>query len=127
MKEMSEYDYLTYSEDKNNNPKENALLMRYCVEILISFLFVRDMPQFDELKPSGNYSKEIIYCLKKFNRKYREVTDWHGKEPNMKSKYNMSFDNMPSELNNILPEIYCLILYLSGDERANYIKIGSGD
>ena len=27
MKEMSEYDYLTYSDDKNNNPKENALLM----------------------------------------------------------------------------------------------------
>ena len=126
MKEMSEYDYLTYSDDKNNNPKENALLMRYCVEILISFLFVRNMPQFDELKPSGIYSKEIIYCLKKFNRKYREVNDWYGKEPNMKTKYNMSFDNMPSELNNILPEIYCLILYLSGDERANYIKIGSG-
>lgn len=127
MKEMSEYDYLTYSEDRNNNPKENAMLMRFCIEILISFLFVRDMPQFDELKPSGQYSKEIIYCLKKFNRKYKEVTDWYGKEPNMKSKYNMSLDNIPEDLNNILPEIYCLILYLSGDERANYIKIGSGD
>ena len=60
-------------------------------------LFVRDMPQFDELKPSGIYSKEIICCLKKFNRKYREVNDWYAKAPNMKSKYNMSFDYMPSE------------------------------
>ncbi len=127
MKEMADYDYNVFSEDKNNNPKENAFLMRYCIEILISYLFVRELPEFDGLKPSGSYSKEIIYYLKKFNKKYVAVTDWFGKEPNMKSKYNMQFDNQPKELKSMLPEIYCLILYLSGDSRANYIKIGTGD
>jgi len=127
MREMAEYDYSVYSEDRNNNPKENSFMMRYCVEILISYLFVRELPQFSEIRPTGIYCKEIISCLKKFNKKYQSVTDWFGKEPNMKSKYNMSFDNQPTDLCNVLPEIYCLILYLSGDERANYIKIGSGD
>lgn len=124
MKEMSEYDYSKPSEDKNNNPKENAYLMRYCIEILISYLFLRELPQFKELMPSGKYSKEIINYLKVFNKKYKSVTNWYGKDPNMKSKYNLNISSQPVELNNMLPEIYCLILYLSGDERANLIKIG---
>lgn len=124
MKEMSEYDYSKPSDDRNNNPKENAYLMRYCIEIMISYLFLRDLPQFEDLRPNGKISNEIINYLKIFNKKYKSVTDWYGKTPVMKSKYNMNTSVKPIELNNMLSEIYCLILYLSGDERANYIKIG---
>lgn len=124
MKEMAEYDYLKPSDDRNNNPKENAFLMRFCIEILISYLFLRELPQFEDLRPNGKIANEIIHYLKIFNKKFYFVTNWYGKTPTMKSKYNMSSSEQPFELNNTLPEIYCLILYLSGDEGANYIKIG---
>ena len=47
------------------------------------------------------------------------------KEPKIHMKYRMISKNKPSNLYNMWDELYCLILYLSGSEEANYITISS--
>lgn len=132
LEKLSIYDWNKNPEECSfyNTPKENGFLTRYCVELLISFLYCRDLPYFNDLNPGGKLANEIIYHLKTFNRNIvnamRTWTDETKKEKMLKTKYHITL-NKPSELLNMWNEAYCLILYLSGDERANYIKIGSGD
>lgn len=102
--------------------------IRQSVEIIISFLFLRNRILFEELNPNGKISKELIYYLKLINKNYyvnyEKFFDINDKKPRLNTKYNMTFEDEKNELYNTWIEIYCLILYLSGDERANYIKIG---
>lgn len=123
MKEMSEYNYNTITEDRVNNPTNNAYTMKFCLEILTSFLFARDLLQFELLKPGNKYAKEIIYYLKEFNKSIQMIEDWGYKAPNMKSRYNFDLEKMPSNLYNVWKEAYCMILYLSGDENAKLVTI----
>lgn len=132
LKELSTFDWnkdpkkCTYY----STPKENGFLVRYCVELLISFLHCRDLTYFKELRPGGKLAKEIIFYLKNINRNiFKAMEAWseEDKKKNMlRTKYHISL-NKPKELFNMWNEAYCLILYLSGDERVNYIKIGTGD
>ncbi len=110
-----------------NNPKENVFLARFIIELLFSFLFVRESVYFQELKPGGRLANEIIHYLKEFNKHYMDAQKiWpDGKKPKVRMKYRMVAKNKPANLYNMWDELYCLILYLSGSEEANYITISS--
>ncbi len=126
LKEMSEYDYdkNINTENRQNNPAQNAYLMRHSMSVLIGYLLIRDFASFSDLKPGTKKAKEIIRYLKIFNKKYNNIKHWPYKTPNLNTRFR--FDNIekPDNLYNVRDEIYVLILYLSGDERANYIQIG---
>jgi hypothetical protein len=132
LEKLSLYDWNMKPEECSfyNTPKENGFLTRYCVELLISCLYCRDLAYFSDLKPGGKLANEIIFHLKNFNRNIVDaMKNWdddNKKSKMLKTKYHITLDK-PNELVNMWNEAYCLILYLSGDERANYIKIGSGD
>lgn len=132
LKELSIYDWNKSPEECSyyNTPKENGFLIRYCVELLISFLYCRELIYFYDLQPGGKLANEIIYYLKIFNRNIMKAMEtWEDetkKSKMLKTKYHISLEK-PAELMKMWNEAYCLILYLSGDQRANYIKIGTGD
>jgi hypothetical protein len=67
------FDMNPETDNKINNPEENIIHMRYILEILISYLFVRENVYFEELKPGGRYAREIIFYLKEFNKNYYEI------------------------------------------------------
>lgn len=126
---LSNYNWNKKMEDCSfyDNPKENGFLMRYCVELLISFLYCRDSAYFSDLKPGGILANQIIYYLKRLNKNIKEaMKNWDDalKKKNMlRTKYHIKLQK-PEALYNMWDEAYCLILFLSGDEQANYIKIG---
>ncbi len=126
---LSTYDWNKKIEDCSfyDNPKENGFLMRYCVELLISFLYCRDLTYFSDLRPGGKLANQIIYYLKRLNKNIKEaMQNWDDdfkKKKMLRTKYHIKLEK-PNTLFNMWNEAYCLILYLSGDERANYIKIG---
>ncbi len=106
--------------------------IRQSIEILLSFLFLRQRLFFEDLRPNGAIAKEIIHSIKQINKGYymnylKFFDENDKKKPRLDTKYNMNFKDIDSNLNNMWNEAYCLILYLSGDERANYIKIGGGE
>ena len=129
LKMLSNYNWNKKMEDCSfyDNPKENGFLMRYCVELLISFLYCRDSAYFSDLKPGGTLANQIIYYLKRLNKNIKEaMKNWDDalKKKNMlRTKYHIKLQK-PEALYNMWDEAYCLILFLSGDEQANYIKIG---
>lgn len=129
LKVLSKYDWNTKDEKWTyfDNPKENGFLLRYCVELLISYLYCRENAFLDELRPNGKTSKEIIYYLKMINKNLiNAMGSWEDefkKKQMLKTKYHIILDK-PSNLYRMWNEAYCLILSLSGDEGANYIKIG---
>ena len=104
---------------------------RQTIEIIISYLFCRNNISFEELCPGKKTSNELIKILKKINKNYYckldDLWTFKGDKPRLNTKYNMSYELKDLSLYKMWNEAYCLILYLSGDERANYIKIGSGD
>ena len=132
LKTLSNYDWNTNPETCSfyNNPKENGFLMRYCVELLISFLYCRELIYFNELRPGGRIARELVYYLKELNRNIMiAMQTWDDdikKKKMLKTKYFITMDK-PENLYKMWTEAYCLILYLTGDSRANYIKIGTGD
>lgn len=106
--------------------------IRQSIEILLSFLFLRQRLFFEDLRPNGAIAKEIIYSIKQINKGYymnysKFFDENDKKKPRLDTKYSMTFKDIDSNLNNMWNEAYCLILYLSGDERANYIKIGGDE
>lgn len=120
------FDMNPETDNKINNPEENIIHMRYILEILISYLFVRENVYFEELKPGGRYAREIIFYLKEFNKNYIDALDvWpeNRDKPRMKMKYKMIAKNKPEKLYNMWDELYCVILYLSGSEDVNFIVI----
>ncbi|MDD7607757.1 MAG: DUF2357 domain-containing protein [Candidatus Enterosoma sp.] len=130
MKEISNYSFEFETRDKQCNPKEISYLMRFCVELLISYLYVRDEPLFEELRPDGRLAHEIISYIKIFNKNYQNALDiWSDrfKKPRMETKYRMTYKNKPAELYRVWEDAYCLILYLSGAKEANNIILGSKD
>lgn len=128
MKELSEYDFSFETKTKVKNPNESCYLMRYCVEMLISYLYVRKEFLYEDLRPGKRLSSEIIYYLKKFNKNFQLAKEkWPSEEkrPKMKTKYRMTSKDKPEELYKVWNDAYCLILYLSGAKEANNIILGS--
>lgn len=129
-KELSNFDWKIEEDDleKYRITKENGFLLRYCVELLISFLYCREQVFFCDFQPKGKLAKELTYYLKKLNKnivKGMEMWTMDMKKKKMlKTKYHIEITK-PDNLTKMWTEAYCLILYLSGDERANYIKIGN--
>ena len=128
MKELSEYDFSFETKTKVKNPNESCYLMRYCVEMLISYLYVRKEFLYEDLRPGKRLSSEIIYYLKKFNKNFQLAKEkWPSeeKQPKMETKYRMTSKDKPEELYKVWDDAYCLILYLSGAKEANNIILGS--
>ena len=124
MREISLGDWL--EKDYIQKPEKIAIEMRFCVELLISFLFIRDKYEFSELLPNGRLANEIIFYTKMFNKKLQQVSESaENMKRKMKTKYRMFYKNKPKELYNFWNEGYCLILYLSGAKEANNIILGS--
>lgn len=128
---MSDYDWNTpiYKEEAyGNNASENGYLVRHCLELLVSFLYCREMTFFSDLRPGNNKALHIINSLKKINRDFQNAhfDPSVKKEKFMKTKYAMQLE-IPNELNKMWDVAYCLILYLSGDKRANNIVIRSNE
>jgi len=130
MKEISQYKFdFNCGKDDSNNPREISYYMRFCVELLISYLYVRDEMLFEELRPNGRLAHEIILYIKNFNKNYQNAMDvWPESQdkPRMETKYKMTYKNKPKELSRMWEDAYCLILYLSGAKEANNIVIGGG-
>lgn len=124
MREISLGDWL--EKEYIQKPEKIAIEMRFCVELLISFLFIRDKYEFTELLPNGRLANEIIFYTKMFNKKLQKVSETiENMERKMKTKYRMFYKDKPKELYNFWNEGYCLILYLSGAKEANNIILGS--
>lgn len=124
MREISFGDWL--EKEYIQKPEKIAIEMRFCVELLISFLFIRDKYEFTELLPNGRLANEIIFYTKMFNKKLQKVSETiENMERKMKTKYRMFYKDKPKELYNFWNEGYCLILYLSGAKEANNIILGS--
>ena len=128
MKEISSYTFDFETATRENNPKEISYYMRFCVELLISYLYVREETYFEELRPNGRMANEIISYIKLFNKNYQNaLLIWpiDMQKPRMETKYRMTYKDKPKELSRIWEDAYCLMLYLSGAKEANNIIIGS--
>ncbi|MFH5882357.1 DUF2357 domain-containing protein [Liberiplasma polymorphum] len=126
---MKVLNQIVYTVNEKNFPK-TIFYMSNIIELIIGFLFLRDQYVFNNLRPDGPVSNEIIYYLKKYNKIYNTFSSkWNNslssKPRTLKSKYRMIYDGKPEQLYNVNNEIYCLILFLSGDDRANLITIES--
>lgn len=112
---------------------KNVFYMGNLVDLLIAFLLLRDNPAFESLRPNQKDSDEIIFLLKRFNQNYNRYQNEYDKDLSnykravFRSKYKMEIDNKPSDFNNVINPIYALIMFLSGDNQANMIRISQGE
>jgi len=134
LKRLSEYKFMfnrdPIYDNKFSNPLENAILMRFILELIISYLSCRKSVYFDSLKPGGKLANQIIYYLKVFNRNFMDALDKWPKDNSKekvprftKMKYKMKAEKIDAHLYKMWDELYCVILYLSGSDDVNYISI----
>lgn len=106
------------------------------VELLFSFLFLRNKVGLETYLPNGKGAQEIIYCLKEFNRNYSYLKEHYSpikgnndkdNLPFFKTKLRFSNINKPDELYKVPNDIYILYLFLSGDEQAGKVTINVDD
>lgn len=130
--DASNLDLSKFSDISTNKPKQRVLrnlgyTIRQSLEIIISYLFCREYISFDSLKPGNKLSNHLIKSIKKLNYYSLFIkNNWPSdvKPPKLSTKYNMKYENKDDALFNMWNEAFCVILYLSGDNRANYIKMG---
>lgn len=104
------------------------------LEISFVMLYLRDSIYFSDLMPNGKTTEIIVSSLKKINKLYYALNERVKveiesnekelrKKKDIKTKYIIKIDHVNDNFINVYDEIYCLILFLTGDEDVTHIKI----
>lgn len=109
--------------DQRDTPK----IMRH-MEMIYIILTLRDITDFEYLKPSSEESKLLARNIRAIDRHLEMYGTWtNGDKRIYDSTMNFTGINKPESLKNVRNIVYALNLYLTGDNGANNIIMNVGE
>lgn len=109
--------------DQRNAPK----IMKY-LEMIYIILTLRDIPNFEYLKPNSEESELLARNIRAIDRCLEKNGKWEsGDERTFDSTLQFTGINKPDSLKHVRDIVYALNLYLTGNDGANNITMNVGE